>query len=134
MNGSCKIALELTARDNTVGVARPIELELVDAIVAHELHAGIAECRVVFRPGERKTVVHDFVSRSPSRRYALLFRFTVAAPGRHPDARSSSIARGRFAQFCEPVGKSSVKLPQRRRIVPAIVEEKQVNGDAPLLC
>src|ERR1019366_3862090 len=88
---------------------------------------------VVLRTGEREAVVHDFVASGSSRCDALLFRFTASAPGGHPNARRGSIARGGFAQFCEPVGKALMKLPQRGRIVPAIVEEKRVDGNATLL-
>src|ERR1019366_7987428 len=97
MDGGCKITLELAAGNNAIGVARAIELELVEAILAHELHAGIAKRRVVFRARKRKAVVHDFVAGCPSRRYALLFRLAVSAPGRHPNPGSSSKARGRLA-------------------------------------
>ena len=103
MNGRRKVAVEFAAGKDAIGIPGAVELELVHAVVADELHAGIAKRRVVLRAGEREAVVHDLVTGRPSRRDALLFRLTVAAPRRHPDAGRRAVRCRGFAQLGEPV-------------------------------
>ena len=61
-------------------------------------------------------------------------RLAVAAPRRHPHARSRRrTCCAAVAQRGEAVRESGVKSPQRRRIVPSVIEEERIERDAALL-
>ena len=60
MNGGVKVAVELAALDDFVGVAGAVELELVHAVFRDHVKAGIAEVAKVFWPGERESAFVGF--------------------------------------------------------------------------
>ena len=133
MDRRVEVAVELAALDYFVGISRAVELELVHAVLVDHLEAGVAEVAIVFRSGEREATFVGFESLRPSRSEALLLWSVIATPGREPDA-------GRGAEFgrClrhlrQPIRKSWIEVPQRRRIVPAIVEQEAVEFHAALL-
>src|SRR5579862_7221793 len=132
MNGGVEVAVEFAARDDLVGVACAIELELVHAILVDHFEAGVAEVAVVLRARESQAAFVRLEALFPRRGKTLLFRLAVATPRRQPNSGCGSVIHRCLCNLGQPIRETGIKLPQLRGIIPAIVEHEAVEFDAAL--
>src|SRR5690242_2600710 len=133
MDGRVEVAVERAPRIDARGVPGAIELELIDAVLPDHLEAGVAEALVVLGPREHEAARILLEPLRATGGEPLLARLSVSAPRRHPHARCRTETRSRFAYAREAVRKAGVEVPERRVIVPPIVEQERAQRDAPLL-
>ena len=126
MNGGVEVAVEGAAREDAVGVAGAVELELIDVIFVDHVQAGLLEELVVFGAGEGQAIVHDLVAVGLGEGEALIVLLGVAAPGGEPDADAGVIFGGSIAGFGEAVGEAVVEAPEGVGVIPAVVKEEGI--------
>src|SRR6202034_3158397 len=103
VNRRIKIAVKRTPRKNRIGVSRPVEFELIHAVIPNHPQTNIEKTLVVLRAGERETSVHNLVTLLRSKSNALLLRTVVSAPWRQPNPRRSAVWLRRIAHRPKPV-------------------------------
>src|SRR5208283_994923 len=130
MNCRREVAIEQAAGKDLAGVPGAIKLELVHAVFRDHVEAGAFEQVVVLWRGERKAAIQRLVSVRFACGDPLLFRFLITAPRREPDANPESITCRRLTNSGKSVWQPRIKLPDLVRVVPSIVKEEGVHGDA----
>mmetsp|Transcript_124578 Transcript_124578/g.363731 ORF Transcript_124578/g.363731 Transcript_124578/m.363731 type:complete len:252 (-) Transcript_124578:199-954(-) len=108
-----------------------IELEEVHIVVSPHREHGVAEARKVPGARQREAAPVGLVALFRAELQALLLRSAVAAPRRKPDAGAAAACLGRGGNLGEALGEARpVKVPQRLRVIPAVVPEVGVHGQA----
>ena len=97
MDGRVKVTVEGAPRKDTVGIARPIKLELVHMIFIDHLEADPLKLIEVFWPRQRIAVVLDLEAVRLAIGYAFILLLRIASPWGKPHSYSRVVFGGRFA-------------------------------------